>query len=61
MKNNKTDYQSLNNKPIGCSFCGAHIQGQIIESRDPRTKKIEKQIRWTCKNCGNLVRIGRPN
>ena len=51
--------QNLANKPIGCTFCGNSIPaGRIIESTDPRTKKVFKEIRWTCAKCGNVARRG---
>jgi len=57
--NNKPEYQSLSNRPIACTFCGAHVDGRIVESVDQRTKKVEKNIRWQCGRCGNLVRQGK--
>jgi hypothetical protein len=57
--NNKPDYQILTNQPIACTFCGAHVQGRIVESVNQKTKQPEKNIRWQCGRCGNLVRQGR--
>ena len=59
MSNNKPEYQTLSNTPIGCTFCGAQVQGRIVENYDQRSKKTEKNIRWHCHNCGNIVRIGK--
>jgi len=62
MNSNPSDnkpQQPLTNKPIGCTFCGCSIpSGRIIESRDVRTNKITKEIRWTCFKCGNVARRG---
>ena len=59
-KNQKPDYQSLTNRPIGCQYCGERVMGQIVEVYDPATKKENKLIRWNCHRCGNTVRVGRP-
>lgn len=57
--NNKQLPQSLTNKPIGCTFCGNSIpNGRVMESVDPRTKKVSREIRWTCGRCGNVARRG---
>jgi len=57
--NNRPEYQSLANRPIACTFCGAHVDGRIVENVDQRTKTVEKNIRWQCGRCGNLVRQGK--
>jgi len=54
MNNQQTEHQTLSNKPIGCIYCGATVTGKIIQSTPN-----EKQIRWQCDRCGNLVRIGK--
>jgi hypothetical protein len=56
--NNTPQYQTLENRPIACSFCGANVQGRITEKTDPKTKQIVKECRWTCGRCNNLSRIG---
>lgn len=56
--NNTPQYQTLENRPIPCSFCGATVQGRITEKIDPKTKQIVKECRWTCGRCNNLSRIG---
>jgi hypothetical protein len=58
--NQKPEYQSLSNKPIACTFCGAQVNGKVTETMDPRTKTTDKLCKWTCGRCGNLVRVGRP-
>lgn len=56
--NNKPQ-QPLSNKPIGCTFCGNTIpSGRILESKDMRSNKITKEIRWTCSKCGNVAKRG---
>jgi len=59
-QNQKPEYQTLANKPIGCTYCGNHVQGKIEEQYDPRTKVVNKLIKWNCGRCGNVVRIGKP-
>jgi hypothetical protein len=56
--NNTPKYQTLENRPIACNFCGAHVQGRITEKKDPKTNEIIKECRWTCGRCNNLSRIG---
>jgi hypothetical protein len=56
--NNIPQYQTLENRPIACSFCGASVQGRVTEKTDPKTKQIVKECRWTCGRCNNLSRIG---
>jgi hypothetical protein len=52
--NNQPEYQTLSNKPIGCIYCGATVIGKVSQ-----TNQGEKQIRWQCDRCGNLVRVGK--
>lgn len=53
--NNKPEYKSVSNIPIGCTFCGATVFGKVMESHN----KSEKQIRWVCPRCSNLVKVGK--
>jgi ribosomal protein S27AE len=53
--NNKPEYKSVSNIPIGCTFCGATVFGKVMESHN----KSEKQIRWVCSRCSNLVKVGK--
>jgi transposase-like protein len=59
--NNKSNYQTVNNVPIGCNFCGAQVQGRVTEKKDPRSQQIVKECRWICPRCGNLSKIGNVN
>ena len=45
MSNSKQSYgyQTLVNRPMPCSFCGATINGKIQEKLDPRTKEVIKE------------------
>jgi hypothetical protein len=56
--NNNAQYQSVENRPIGCTFCGAQVQGRITEKKDPRSHQIVKECRWVCGRCGNLSKVG---
>lgn len=56
--NNKAQYQIVENKPIGCTFCGASIQGKITAIPNKKTKEIIKECRWVCGRCGNLAKVG---
>lgn len=56
--NNKPQYLTVENKPIACSFCGAHVTGRITDKQEPRNKEHIKECRWVCGRCGNLVKIG---
>jgi hypothetical protein len=56
--NQSAQYQSVANKPIGCTFCGATVQGKVNQSTNPKTKQIVKECRWVCSRCNNLVKIG---
>jgi hypothetical protein len=51
-------YQVLENKPIGCDYCGAHIQGKITKRIDTKTKETINECRWICSRCGNLSKVG---
>ena len=57
--NNIPTYQTVENRPIACTFCGAHVQGRVTESRNPKTTETIKECRWVCSRCGNLVKIGK--
>ena len=59
--NNTPQYQNVENRPIGCTFCGAHVQGRINEKVNPKTKQVVKECRWVCSRCGNVVKIGNVN
>jgi hypothetical protein len=61
MSNNTPKYQTVQNTPIGCSFCGAHVQGKITENVNPKTKEVIKECRWVCSRCNNLIKIGNLN
>jgi DNA-directed RNA polymerase subunit RPC12/RpoP len=52
--NNKPQHKTLSNIPIGCTFCGATVHGKILES-----KNNERQIKWICPRCSNLVKVGK--
>lgn len=54
-----TNPNVVTNKPIGCTFCGAHVQGQVQQVQNPVTKVVENVCRWVCSRCGNLVRMGK--
>jgi hypothetical protein len=51
-------YQVLENKPIGCTFCGAHVQGKVTPKVDSKTKETINECRWICSRCGNLSKVG---
>ena len=59
MNNNTPTYQQVNNRPIGCHFCGAQVHGRILETTNPNTKETVKECRWVCGRCGNLVKVGK--
>lgn len=50
----KSEHQTLTNRPIGCIYCGATVIGKVTQ-----IAPNEKQIKWQCDRCGNLVRIGK--
>jgi hypothetical protein len=52
---------TVTNKPIGCTFCGASVQGQVTQIQNPYTKQLENICRWVCSRCGNLVKMGKVN
>ena len=56
--NNKPQYLAVENRPIACSFCGAHVNGRVTDKQDSSSKEIIKECRWVCGRCGNLVKIG---
>jgi hypothetical protein len=56
--NNNPQYQTLDNRPIACNFCGAAVQGRVTEKVDPRNNERVKECRWICSRCGNLSKIG---
>jgi hypothetical protein len=56
--NNNPQYQVVENRPIGCTFCGAQVQGRVNEKRDAKSDETHKECRWVCGRCGNLVKIG---
>jgi hypothetical protein len=59
--NNIPQYQNVENRPIGCTFCGAQVQGRTTERQNHKTKQVVKECRWTCSRCHNLVKIGNVN
>jgi len=56
--NNTPQYQTVENRPIPCSFCGASVSGRVMERMDPYTKNIVKECKWICSRCGNLSKVG---
>lgn len=59
--NNKPQYQNVANRAIGCTFCGAHVNGKVTPIQNPKTKEVVNECRWVCSRCGHLVRIGNAN
>jgi hypothetical protein len=57
--NNKPQYQNVTNRAIGCTFCGAQVNGKVNPIQNNRTKEIVNECRWVCSRCGNLVKIGK--
>jgi C4-type Zn-finger protein len=57
--NNNPSYSSVTNKPVGCTFCGAQVQGNVTPIQNPHTKAVESICRWVCARCGNLVKMGK--
>lgn len=49
--NYKPQHKPMSNIPIGCTFCGATVQGKVVG----------EQIRWVCPRCSNLVKVGKVN
>ena len=56
---NNTSYAQVDNRPIACTFCGAHVTGQVNQTTNPITKAVESICRWVCGRCGNLVKVGK--
>jgi hypothetical protein len=56
--NNTPAYQTLENRPVACNFCGAFVTGRITEQKNAKTNEIIKECRWICGRCGNLTKIG---
>ena len=56
---NNTSYAEVTNRPIPCTFCGAHVAGQVNQVTNPITKITESICRWVCSRCGNLVKMGK--
>jgi hypothetical protein len=59
--NNIPQYQTVENRPIECMFCGAQVYGKVTQTADQRTKETIKECRWQCGRCGNLSKIGKVN
>lgn len=59
--NNSMKQQSshliVTNRPIGCTFCDAQVQGKISPRKDHKGKTIN-ECRWVCSRCANLVKVG---
>jgi hypothetical protein len=47
-KEQKIDYNKVNNKPVGCFYCGATAYGKVQNN----------QIKWVCPRCNQLVKVG---
>lgn len=57
--NQKFSFQTLNNRAMGCMFCGATIpKARIVERKDPKTKEVITECHWICGRCGNVSRVG---
>lgn len=56
---NIPQYAIVQPTQISCTFCGAAVQPKINQIENPQTKQVEKEARWSCGRCGNLVKIGR--
>lgn len=56
---NTPSYNTVTNKPISCTFCGAQINGQVTQVQNSATKQIENICKWVCYRCGNLVKMGK--
>jgi hypothetical protein len=54
-----TNPNVVTNRQIGCTFCGANVQGQVQQVQNPVTKTVENVCRWVCSRCGNLVKMGK--
>ena len=40
--NNKPQYQNVANRAIGCTFCGANVNGKVSPVQNPKTKETIK-------------------
>ena len=47
--------KNIDNRPIGCTFCGSQCQGR--ESSMETREGILHECRWTCPKCGQLARL----
>jgi len=47
--------KNVENRPIGCQFCGAMVTGR--ESSTIVGNRVLKECRWTCPRCGRLARV----
>ena len=54
---NTSSYTQVTNRPIGCSFCDAQIQGRVTPKKDG-TGRVYNECRWVCPRCSNLVKVG---
>ena len=59
--NNTPSYNTVTNRPIACTFCGANVSGQVSPIQNQQTKETENICRWVCSRCGNLVKVGKVN
>ena len=55
---NNAQPPTVNNRPIGCTFCGGQVQGRVTEKKE-KSGQVIKECRWVCSRCGNLVKAGR--
>jgi RNase P subunit RPR2 len=46
---------TIENRPIGCTNCGAQVNGR--ESSVRTREGILHECRWVCPRCGVLVRV----
>lgn len=51
-KETKPDYNKVVNRPIGCFYCGASVNGKSVSGPQGH------QIKWICPRCNQLVKIG---
>jgi len=56
--NQTPQYQTVENRPIGCMFCGAQVHGRVYQKTDNRSKTTVNECRWQCGRCGNLSKVG---
>lgn len=52
-------YNTVSNRPIACTFCGAHVNGQVNQVKNSNTQEVENICKWVCSRCGNLVKVGK--